>query len=144
MDVKTYLRQIQRYDKKVQYKLSELYRLKALSTSISAGANDDVRVQSSNSGGRLENSVIRIVALENEIDKLVMAYLSFNREIIDQIESMDDMNEYAVLYERYVEYKSFDEIASDLGYSRRQIDRLHGNALAHFEKKFTAELMNMS
>lgn len=144
MDVKTYLGQIQRYDKRVQYKLSELYRLKALSTSISAGANSDVRVQGSINGGRLENSIVRIIALENEIDKIVSAYLSFNREIIDQIESMENTNEYAVLYERYVEGKTFDEIAIDLKYSRRQVDRIHGNALVHFEKKFSAELRNLS
>ena len=36
-----------------------------------------------------------------------------------------------VLVKRYINFKSFDDVAKDIGYTVRQVHRLHGQALAH-------------
>lgn len=54
-------------------------------------------------------------------------------EIYFQIEQMEDKTEKAVLNMHYLQRLSFDKVAGKLGFSLRQIYRIHGRALEHFE-----------
>lgn len=136
MQVKTYLNQVDRFNRNIQYKLGEIYKLKVLATSISAVVSDDVRVKSSGNSDKISRSVIKLIELENEIDGLIDEYLDRKKLIIEQIEGIEDTNQYSVLVERYIERKPFDEIAIDMGYSRKQINRIHSEALKQFEIKY--------
>jgi 5-methylthioribose kinase len=82
------------------------------------------------------NTVARLVDLERETDKLIQVYTEKRQVIISQIDSMEDMNFYDVLFHRYIEGKTFEAISEDIHYSWRQVMRIHDDALAAFEKKF--------
>ena len=135
MTTKQYLNQVRRYDRMISNKLSEIYQLKTLATSISVATDGD-RVQSSGNKDRMGNTVARLVDLERETDKLIQVYTDKRQVIISQIDIMEDMNFYDVLFHRYIEGKTFDAIADDMHYSWRQVVRIHDDALAAFEKKF--------
>lgn len=135
MNTKQYLNQVRRYDRMISNKLSEIYQLKTLATSISVATDGD-RVQSSGSKDRMGNTVARLVDLERETDKLIQVYTEKRQVIISQIDSMEDMNFYDVLFHRYIEGKTFEAISEDIHYSWRQVMRIHDDALAAFEKKF--------
>ena len=135
MNTKQYLNQVRRYDRMISNKLSEIYQLKTLATSISVATDGD-RVQSSGNKDRMGNTVARLVDLERETDKLIQVYTEKRQVIISQIDSMDDMNFYDVLFHRYIEGKTFEAISEDIHYSWRQVMRIHDDALAAFEKKF--------
>jgi hypothetical protein len=135
MNTKQYLNQVRRYDRMISNKLSEIYQLKTLATSISVATDSD-RVQSSGNKDRMGNTVARLVDLERETDKLIQVYTEKRQVIISQIDSMEDMNFYDVLFHRYIEGKTFEAISEDIHYSWRQVMRIHDDALAAFEKKF--------
>lgn len=135
MTTKQYLNQVRRYDRMISNKLSEIYQLKTLATSISVATDGD-RVQSSGNKDRMGNTVARLVDLERETDKLIQVYTEKRQVIISQIDSMEDMNFYDVLFHRYIEGKTFEAISEDIHYSWRQVMRIHDDALAAFEKKF--------
>lgn len=135
MNTKQYLNQVRRYDRMISNKLSEIYQLKTLATSISVATDGD-RVQSSGNKDRMGNTVARLVDLERETDKLIQVYTEKRQVIISQIDSMEDMNFYDVLFHRYIEGKTFEAISEDIHYSWRQVMRIHDDALAAFEKKF--------
>lgn len=135
MNTKQYLNQVRRYDRMISNKLSEIYQLKTLATSISVATDGD-RVQSSGNKDRMGNTVARLVDLERETDKLIQVYTEKRQVIISQIDSMEDMNFYDVLFHRYIEGKTFEAISEDIHYSWRQVMRIHDDALAVFEKKF--------
>ena len=135
MNTKQYLNQVRRYDRMISNKLSEIYQLKTLATSISVATDGD-RVQSSGNKDRMGNTVARLVDLERETDKLIQVYTEKRQVIISQIDSMEDMNFYDVLFHRYIEGKTFEAISEDMHYSWRQVVRIHDDALAAFEKKF--------
>ena len=135
MNTKQYLNQVRRYDRMISNKLSEIYQLKTLATSISVATDGD-RVQSSGNKDRMGNTVARLVDLERETDKLIQVYTEKRQVIISQIDSMEDMNFYDVLFHRYIEGKTFEAISEDIHYSWRQVMRIHDDALEEFEKKF--------
>ena len=62
MNTKQYLNQVRRSDRMINNKLSEIYQLKTLATSISVATDGD-RVQSSGNKDRMGNTVARLVDL---------------------------------------------------------------------------------
>lgn len=140
MTTKQYLNQIDRINRMVNNKLAEIYQLKTMVCSISVSANED-KVKSSSDKDKLGSAVAKIVDLENEINKAIDIYVDKKERIVSQIDSIKDIMEYQVLFSRYIEHKTFEQIAEDNDYSVRQILRIHGNALVEFEKKFGQEYL---
>lgn len=140
MTTKQYLNQIDRINRMINNKLAEVYQLKTMVCSISVSVNED-KVQSSSDKDKLGSAVAKIVDLENEINKAIDIYVDKKERIVSQIDSVKDIMEYQVLFSRYIEHKTFEQIAEDNDYSVRQILRIHGNALVEFEKKFGQEYL---
>lgn len=141
MTTKQYLRQIERYQRMINNKLSEIYQLKALATGISVATDGD-RVQSSGAKDRMASMVAKIVDLERETDDLVHKFTEKRQTIISQIDGIEDTNYYDVLFHRYVEYKTFEAIAENMNYSWRQVMRIHDDALDVFEKQYGSIYMS--
>ena len=96
MVTKQYLWQIERLDKMIQNKLSEIYQLKTMACSVTV-SNDGERVQTSSDKDRLGSTVAKIVDLEKETDRLVDRFIDKRNHIIEQIDGIEDMNMYHVL-----------------------------------------------
>ena len=88
--------------------------------------------------------VSKMVDLEKEAQEYVNTYTELRRKVIMQIDSMPKENHYRVLFAKYIEDKTFDVIADEMGYSWRQIIRIHGAALAEFEKMYGAEFVSLN
>ena len=140
MTTKQYLNQIDRINRMINNKLAEIYQLKTMICSISVSADED-KVQTSLDKDKLGNAVAKIVDLENEINKIIDMYVGKRERITSQIDAVNDVMEYQVLFSRYIEGKTFEQIAEDNEYSVRQILRIHGNALVEFEKRFGYEYL---
>lgn len=140
MTTKQYLNQIHRIDQIINNKLSEIYQLKNMVCSISVSTDSD-RVQTSSDKDRLGNAIAKIVDLENEVNECIDEFAEKRRKIISQIDSIESQMQYQVLFSRYIERKTFEKIADDNDYSVRQILRIHGEALAQFEKSFGEEYL---
>lgn len=131
---KEYLRQLRTAEIKIEQKEEELERLKASLESISTGT-DSERVQTT-PRDRLSEEITRIVDLEKEINSDLGAMLMLRNKIINEIQSMDNPVYIDILYKRYVQYKSLEEIAVEMSYSYTRLRHLHGRALQGFKKKY--------
>lgn len=140
MTTKQYLNQIDKYNKIINNKLSEIYQLKTMICSISLLTDTD-KVQTSSDKDKLGSTVAKIVDLENEIDKIIDGFIEKRTRIIFQIDSMENAVHYQILFSRYIEQKTFERIAEVTGYSVRQVLRLHNNAIKTFENKYGAEYL---
>lgn len=140
MDTKQYLSQIRRLDRQIQNKLSELYNLKMMASSISV-SNDGERVQTSGNKDQLGAVVSKVVDMEKEVNRMVDLFVDTRKRIISQIDSLDDLDSYDILSMRYVAGKTFHEISEKTGWSIRKVFSLHGKALLEFEKKFGREYL---
>lgn len=70
--------------------------------------------------------------LERQIERTQAECIDAMREIVWNIERMDDETERSILYYRYIEGQKWDDVADIVGYTRQHTDRLHGLALLHF------------
>ena len=115
--VKTYLRKARELDTLVHTKLSEIDRLRELAECLSSPKLGE-RVTSSN-GNTSMQTVDKIVDLQAEVDKEIAVLVDLIAEIHTKIEQLENPTERAVLTERYINVKSWEEIAEIIGYSDR-------------------------
>ena len=131
---KEYLRQLRRLELCIEQRQEELNRLREL---IGCNAIDyGERVQTSPSADSIPNEVIRRAELEADISRKIERFLQLKHKIINEIQLFDNAVYVSILYKRYVEYKSLEEIAVEMNYSYIHIKRLHGYALLEFKKRF--------
>ena len=127
-EVKEYLKQIELIDNRINCKLEEVDKLKALTTKITTTLKQDV-VSSSGSQDRLGDTVAKIVDFEAEIDHLIDELIDKKREISSIIERVTDPDQLKVLCKRYLLFEPWEQIAWELGYTYRHTTRIHGEAL---------------
>ena len=131
---KKYLQQLHRLELYIEQRQEELNRLREL---IGCNAIDyGERVQTSPSADDIPNEVIRRAELEADISRKIERFLQLKHKIINEIQLPDNAVYVNILYKRYVEYKSLEEIAVEMNYSYIHIKRLHGYALLEFKKRF--------
>lgn len=128
MTTRQYLSQIEKYDNLIHNKIIEEEQLNILSISVKSIPMGE-KVQSSSKQDPMGDMVAKIVDLRAEISKMATDFLEQKQEIIRTIEEVEDPILYAILFKRYVEYKTLLSIADELGYSEITIKRLHLKAL---------------
>ena len=107
--VKTYLRKARELDTLVHTKLNEIDRLRELAECLSSPKLGE-RVTSSN-GNTSMQTVDKIVDLQAEVNKEIAVLVDLIAEIHTKIEQLENPTERAVLTERYINVKSWEEIA---------------------------------
>lgn len=128
----TELKEIVNLDDRIQSKLRQLEELRETITSIKGIDYSKDKIQTSPSNA-LENSVIRLIELEEEIAEDINTLVSKRQSARERINEIGGV--YGVILEmRYLENKGFQEIAYRLSYSLVHIHRLHRVALIRISK----------
>ena len=132
-DVKKYLSQIRRYDSRINAKLEERDRLKAMMTKITPTLRD---VPSSGSGGqdKLSDAVAKLIDLEAEINREIDSLVDARKSVVGTIDKVDDVLMHEILSKRYIEFKTWEQIAFEIGKSYQWTWSIHGKALQAVEE----------
>lgn len=129
---KEYLKRLKTLDLVIRNKREELKTLRASLDGTGAGLGG------SGGGGKTEGGfvcgIVRIDELERQINEEIARFVSEKHRIISEINMLSDPRYVEVLYKSYAEFKCFDDIATEMGYSYPHILRIHGAALEAFEK----------
>ena len=80
-------------------------------------------------GDKLGAAVARIMDAESRVSDELEMLEATEREVIGTINDVQDGTLSTLLYERYINGKTFERIAVSMDYSWRQTIRLHGAAL---------------
>lgn len=83
--------------------------------------------------GDLSEYAAQLDGLLADLKEQMEKRISIRREITQKIEQMQDETEKTVLRLRYIHWLRWEQIAERMGYSLRNITKIHGKALAHFE-----------
>lgn len=70
-----------------------------------------------------------LVELENKIDNRIDELMRVKAEILEAVNRVQDGAFRQLLTRRYIEFKTWEQIAVDMNYSYRQVTRMHGRAL---------------
>jgi len=138
MTTKEYLYQIIGYQKRIENRLTEIYRLRSMACGITMSLDDD-RVQTTPNPDRMGDMVAKIVELEEEAHKLIDDFAEKQKHIVKQIEEMEDDDDYGVLFYKYVDGMSLNDIPEVLSMSRRKTFYVYNRALSRFEEKYGKE-----
>ncbi len=112
----------------------ELQKYNDMATNISARM-DGERVQTSINGDKLSMAIAKIVDLEKEIYDEIERLGKVRADIIKTIDSLERPAQRDILYMRYINHMTFEQIAVEINKSWRHTLRLHGYALKNFSKK---------
>ncbi len=143
MTTKDYLNQINRLNRMINNKISEISQLRELAYSVSSIKNEE-KVQTSLKPDSIGCTIAKLEEMEKDIDRTIDEYRDKKCKIISQIDGMEDENYYNILFSRYIEKKSFELIATEMSFSYRNITRLHGKALKAFELKYGETYLKLS
>lgn len=132
-DVKKYLSQIRRYDSRINAKIEERDRLKAMLTKITPTLRD---VPSSGSGGqdKLSDAVAKLIDLEAEINREIDSLVDARKSVVGTIDKVTDTQMHEVLCKRYIAFKTWEQIAFEIGKSYQWTWSIHGKALQAVEE----------
>lgn len=117
-----------RIDNRINSKLDQIAALNDLATRATSNISDMPGSPNRNIH-KLEDAIVRIVDLQNEIGSDVNSLLEIKSQIVESIKQVTDPEGQVVLEERYLCYAKWEDIASELGYTVRQIFRVHDAAL---------------
>ena len=128
MNAKEYLSQAMYIDQRINSKLEQVTRLRENVTNCTAALSDMPRPDSPNKQ-RMEETICKIVDLEREINADIDRLVDLKAEARRVINAVSDPDQQLILELRYLCYKPWNEIMTELGYSEPTIYRLHGEAL---------------
>ena len=138
MGIKEYLNQAHRLDQRINSKLDQIASLHDLATKATVTYSDMPR--NPNKGkSKLEDTIVKIMELEEEINRDLDRLVELKGDITHLIKRLDS-HEYQILLEqRYLCFKSWEQISVDMGYSIQHTYRLHDEALTELNKIFKDE-----
>lgn len=134
MNAKEYLSQATKLDQVISCKLRQREELEALAKRTTL----DITMERV-SGGKLtkspmEDATVRLIDLCNEIDEIIDEYIDLKIEILESINKVKRPADRLLLEMRYLEGRSWQEIAYYLDYSERTVYKIHTRALKEIDK----------
>lgn len=129
MTAKEYLGQAYRIDQRINSKLEQIASLRNLATKATSTLIDGPRNQSRNTHS-MEGIITKMIDLENEINTDIDTLMDLKREIMTVIKGIENPEHQTLLELRYLCFKSWEQIAVDMGYNSKYIFRIHDKALA--------------
>ncbi|RDU21927.1 DUF1492 domain-containing protein [Anaerosacchariphilus polymeriproducens] len=132
MTAKEYLYQLKDIDDLINSNQEEVDRLRAMATNISVTYSDEPH--GSGTSDKVGNTVVKIADLENEINDLIDELVDLKREIISIIKQIKGIRERTILIKRYINNKTLEQSAVEMGISYIWARKIHGMALLEFEK----------
>lgn len=135
---KEYLEGIRACDKRIGCLLEDRKYLKDLSLRITASMGAGGGSAGGGNQDKLGSIVTRIIAKEEEIDRAVDELIDKKEEAAALLALLDKPGHGDVLRKRYIQYKSFETIATEIGITYRGVCYLHGRALQAFDKVLEA------
>ena len=127
MTVKEYLGQAYRLDQRINSKLEQVASLNELATKCTSTLTGMPR--NPNRGtSTMADAVGKIVDLQAEINRDIDRLVDLKREMVRLIKAVDNTEYQTLLELRYLCFRTWEQIAVDMGYSIQHIYRLREKA----------------
>lgn len=128
MTARTYLSQSLRLNQRINSKLEQIQSLRELATKCTSIITGMPR-NPNHGGSTMADALMKIVDLETELQNDVNRLVDLKEEIMAVVKAVDNIECQTLLELRYLCFKSWEQIAVDMGYNVRHIYRLHDEAL---------------
>jgi DNA-directed RNA polymerase specialized sigma subunit len=127
MTAKECLEQAYHIDQRINSKLAQVESLRALAEKVTATLSDTPPDPSRNLQS-METTICKLVDLEREINADIDVLVELKRECVAMIKQIPNLEHQTLLEMRYLRFKTWAQIAKELGYSIRSVYRIHDAA----------------
>ena len=128
MTTKEYLAQAYRIDQRINSKLEQIVSLRELATKATSTLSDTPPSGSRNVHS-MEGIIVKMMELENEINADIDVLIDLKKEIMSIIKKINNPEQQTLLELRYLCFKTWEQIAVDMGYSIQNAYKVHDRAL---------------
>lgn len=135
MKAKAFLGRAYRLDLKITAKLEQLEQLRSIAYKVTSVLREDKVSNGSSSKGSLEDSIIKIVVAEKEVNTAIDRFVDVKREIANIISLVGNEDEKLLLELRYLCFNSWEQIAVKMRYSYSYTFRIHRQAIESVERQ---------
>lgn len=129
MTAKEYLSQARYLDLRINSKIQQVASLNDLATKATSALTGMPR-NPNHATSTMEEAIAKIIDLQSEINSDIDRLVDLKQEITATIKAVDNNEYQTILEKRYLCFLSWEKIAVDMGYSIRNVQILHGKALA--------------
>jgi len=136
MTAKEYLVQAYRIDQRINSKLEQIVSLRELATKATSTLSD-MPASGTRNLHSMEGIIVKVIDFESEINDDIDTLVDLKREIVSIIKKINNPEHQTLLELRYLCFKTWEQIAVNMGYSLQHIFRIHDKALkcVEFTKK---------
>ena len=128
MNALDFLQQAYMLEQQIQTKLTQISALRSLAETMRSYTGNEP-VSHSRNVTSLEDSVIKILEQEQELNNEIDRMVDLKREIQDVISEVKDLNYRLVLEKRQLCFESFPRIGEEMGHTDRWAQQKHMAAL---------------
>ena len=128
MTAKEYLSQAYRLDQRINSKLEQVASLNELATKCTSTLTGMPR-NPNHGTSTMADAVAKIVDLQAEINCDIDHLVDLKRDMVRAIKAVDNTEHQTLLELRYLCFKTWEQIAVDMGYNVRHVYRLHDEAV---------------
>lgn len=141
MTAKEYLSQYRYINININNKIAQQKRFRELATCVSPSS--DGCGHNRGVSDKVGSLCAKIADLDAEINAEVDKLVDVQKDIMHTISKVDDERFRIILTERYIDCKTFEQIADDIHYSYKQTCRLHGQALICVQDVLECPIMSV-
>lgn len=132
MESKEYLESYKRIAERLKVLMTEIERLRTEAESVSI--NLDGMPHGKGKDDKTARLAIQLAEMESRLQEEMSDMWSKRMEIIESLGRLQKHKHQTLLHKRYIECKSWEVIAYEMGISWRYCYMLHGSALNEFEE----------
>lgn len=134
MNIKRFLRETRAMNKAINAKKRHRESLYFMVTGKAITYDKD-KIQSSTIGDKLERTLAEVADLDREITNDIRKLSEMQLKAVKYISSLSKPEYIAILTDYYLSGYTWERVADNVGYSKRQVLRYHGYALEELQKK---------
>jgi len=128
MTKKVYLSQAYRLDQRINSKLAQVESLNTLATKVSSTITGMPK-NPNRATSTMADAVTKIIDLQAEINNDIDRLVDLKREMVTVIKAVANKEYQTLLELRYLCFRTWEQIAVDMGYNVRHVYRLHDEAV---------------
>ena len=140
LTAKEYLEQVKKKDARIDNLIKDKEALRDKLYSVGGFDYSKERVQASPDQDKFGTIYALIDEKEDEITRKIDELINFKMKVTDMINDLSDERYIAVLHKKYVQFRSWEYIAIEMGYNTRYVQQLNGQALLQFYDRYHEKL----
>lgn len=127
--MKEYWNKMEQLRRRIDRKIHEIHLLRQRAEGMNGSGINDMPRTVSPDRSKMEGTVFKIMALEQDIQETQAEYDALLAEMEARINAVEDGDASDLLRKRYLEFLPWSEIMKQMGYSKSHVFRLHSSAV---------------